>query len=347
VSRLAERNRKERAIFIQEAAARLGILPVIVEKDYWVCWLLGKIFADPRWEPHLVFKGGTSLSKVFNAIQRFSEDIDLSVSPLLLGHPEKELDEAPSKSMRQKRFKQLQTACAEIVNNRLRGDLEAVIRNDLGRRSDGGEWFRYEVDPRTDSPVLWFDYEATLPAAGGYIVPAVKLEFGSLTDQRPVGRHAITSMLADALPELEEERNEVVAMEVERTFWEKATILHAEYYRPAIQPIGERFSRHYSDLAALWTQPAGAAALARLDLLGRVALFKSRFFGSSWANYNDAKPGSLRLVPPPHREVELRQDYAKMEPMFLVPPVEFQEVIETLREAEASINVLGSDRQEE
>ena len=75
MSRLAERTRKERSVFIQEAAARFGVLPVIVEKDYWVCWLLGKIFADPRWEPHLIFKGGTSLSKVFNAIQRFSEDI--------------------------------------------------------------------------------------------------------------------------------------------------------------------------------------------------------------------------------------------------------------------------------
>jgi hypothetical protein len=338
MSRLAERSRDERGIFIKEAAARLGLLQVIVEKDYWVCWLLGKIFSDPQWEPHLVFKGGTSLSKVFNAIQRFSEDIDLSVSPALLGHPEIELDQAPSKSMRQKRFKQLQTACAEIVAGRLRNDLEQVVRNHLGPRNDGGDWFRYEVDLRTDSPVLWFDYDSMLPAAGGYIVPAVKLEFGSLTDQRPVGRHAITSMLANAMPELQEEQDEVVAMEVERTFWEKATILHAEYHRPAAQPIGERFSRHYSDLAELWKQPAGTAALARLDLLGQVAVFKSRFFGSSWANYVEAKPGKLRLAPPAHREAELRQDYAKMESMFLIRPAEFQEVIETLREAEARIN---------
>ena len=110
---------RERGVFYpgSRRAPRDYVL-VTAEKDYWVCWLLGKIFADPRWEPHLVFKGGTSLSKVFNAIQRFSEDIDLSVSPALLGHPEIELDEAPSKSMRQKRFKQLQTACAEMVADR-------------------------------------------------------------------------------------------------------------------------------------------------------------------------------------------------------------------------------------
>jgi hypothetical protein len=342
MSRLAQRTREERRVFIQEAAARLGTLPVIVEKDYWVCWLLGRIFTDPRWEHHLVFKGGTSLSKVFHAINRFSEDIDLSVSPMALGHPETELDDAPSKTMRQKRFKQLQAACAEMVAGGLRGDLETAARNHLGPR-EHGDWFRYEVDPRTDSPVLWFDYDSTLPAGGGYIVPAVKLEFGSLTDQRPVGWHTITPMLADVLPGLEEERDKVVAMEVERTFWEKATILHSEYHRPAGQAIGDRFSRHYSDLASLWRQPAGAASLGRLDLLKRVAQFKSRFFASSWAHYDKAKPGSRRLIPPAHREAELRRDYATMEPMFLARPPAFEEVVETLREAEAHINALHSE----
>ncbi len=343
MTRLAERTREERAVFIEEAASRLGTLPFIVEKDYWVCWLLGKIFADPRWAPHLVFKGGTSLSKVFNAIQRFSEDIDFSISPLSLGHPEIELDEAPSKSMRQKRFKQLQATCAKEVSSRLRADLEMVVRSHLGQRSNDQDWFRYELDPRTHSPLLWFDYDSTQPAAGGYIVPAVKLEFGSLTDQRPQGRHKIKPMVVEAFPELNEERDEVVAMEVERTFWEKATILHAEYHRPAVQPLGERFSRHYSDMASLWKQPAGTAALARLDLLERVTLFKSRFFASSWANYTAAKPGSMRLVPPSDRKNELVQDYAKMESMFLALPPTFEEILETLREAEAGINSLRTE----
>ncbi len=223
-----------------------------MEKDYWVCWLLGVIFADPRWNAHLVFKGGTSLAKVFHAINRFSEDIDLSVSPARLGHPEAELDDAPSKSMRGKRFKQLQIACAAMVQNQLQIDIELLVRTELGMPANRRAWFRYEVDARTDSPVLWFYYDSTLPAEGGYIVPAVKLEFGSLTDQRPTGRHTIRPLLADVLPGMEKEFDAVVAMEVERTFWEKATILHAEYHRPASQAIGDRFSRHYSDLATLW-----------------------------------------------------------------------------------------------
>lgn len=148
----------------------------------------------------------------------------------------------------------------------------------------------------------------------------------------------VVPMVADVLPGFSEERDEVVAMEVERTFWEKATILHAEYHRPAGQPIGERFSRHYSDLAALWRHPAGTAALGRFDLLERLTLFKSRFFGSSWANYATAKPGSLRLVPPSNRHGELANDYGRMEPMFLTPCPTFDEVIEVLGEAEARIN---------
>lgn len=338
MSRIAQQSRDERGAIIQEAAARLGTLPVIVEKDYWVCWLLGVIFNDSRWEPHLVFKGGTSLSKVFSAIRRFSEDIDLSVSPTILGQKESDLDEAPSKSMRAKRFKQLQEACAEMVAGRLQTDLETIVRQSLGHPGQGKSWFHYEGDSRTDSPVLWFDYDSALPPVGGYILPAVKLEFGSLTDQRPIGRHIIRPMLADVFPDLDMEQDAVVAMEVERSFWEKATILHAEYHRPAGQAIGERFSRHYSDLAALWRHPAGTAAVSRLDLLERVTLFKSRFFGSSWANYSTAKPGSLRIVPPPHRESELVQDYVKMESMFLEKPPPFKDVLETLREVEERIN---------
>lgn len=338
MSRIAQKSPKDRDAFIQEAAARLGTLPLIVEKDYWVCWLLGVIFNDPRWEPHLVFKGGTSLSKVFNAIRRFSEDIDLSVSPAVLGYEEGELDDAPSKSMRGKRFEQLQASCAQMVSGPLKADLERLVSQSLGKPKQGKTWFRYELDPRTKSPILWFDYASTLPPVGGYIIPAVKLEFGSLTDQRPNGKHIIRPMIADALPDMEAEKDVVVAMEVERTFWEKATILHAEYHRPASQAIGERFSRHYSDLAALWKHPAGPAALAQLDLLRRVAVFKSRFFSSSWASYETATPGSLRLVPPPHRESALVQDYARMESMFLDTPPSFDEVLEVLREAEATIN---------
>ena len=79
------RSASDQALIIQETAARCGLLPVMVEKDFWVSWTLAVLFGHPEFGRQLVFKGGTSLSKVFGVIERFSEDIDLSVSPAFLG----------------------------------------------------------------------------------------------------------------------------------------------------------------------------------------------------------------------------------------------------------------------
>lgn len=329
----------ERAAFVREAAVRLDVMPVIVEKDFWVCWMLRQIFKSPQVGTHLVFKGGTSLSKVFGAIQRFSEDIDLSVAPTLLGWEESQLDDAPSPTQRRKRLEKLEAACAAKVQGDFLRELEKVVSAMMGEKSGSGSWLRYQLDAASKSPVLVFDYPSALPPGGGYIQPFVKVEFGSLTDQRPIGVHIVKPMLAKVIPaKFEDFQAEVVALEVERTFWEKATILHAEYHRPARQPIRERFARHYADVAALWQHPTRTAALARLDLLERVVKHKGRFFASSWANYETAKPGSMKLHPPRQRETELAQDYVRMEAMFLAKPPSFSEVLRVLSEAEREIN---------
>ena len=118
----------ERALILNEIAARLDVVPVIVEKDFWVCWALGRIYETPDVAPHAIFKGGTSLSKVFGAIQRFSEDIDLAVLPASLGFSEEALNEAPSASQRRKRIQALALACEQCVSERFRPMLEAVFR---------------------------------------------------------------------------------------------------------------------------------------------------------------------------------------------------------------------------
>jgi hypothetical protein len=130
----------------------------------------------------------------------------------------------------------------------------------------------------------------------------------------------------------------LVALELERTFWEKATILHAEFHRDRAKPIRDRFSRHYSDMAALALHESADQALARTDLRQRVADWKSRFFASGWANYDLAKPGTFRLAPPDFRIPELERDYSAMRDMFIVKPPNFSAVVETLSELEAKIN---------
>lgn len=235
----------ERRVYIDEAAARKNVLPVIIEKDFWVCWMLGILFAS-EFAASLVFKGGTSLSKVFGVIDRFSEDIDLSLSPDLLGLK----PAGTSRNQADKWMKAAEAACTEFVRTRITPMVEHAIVEVLGQKAGG--WLEFFVDPGTNSPVLLFHYPTSQPTGFDYLRRSVKLEFGSLTDQRPVDRHPIRPWMADVLEAaFPDWQCEVIALELERSFWEKATILHAEAHRPFDKPIPDRFSRHYADTAAL------------------------------------------------------------------------------------------------
>lgn len=329
---------EERAVFFRELATRRDLSPVIAEKDFWVCWTLGRLFANAELGPELVFKGGTSLSKVFGAIDRFSEDIDLSISPALLGWKESDLDEAPSATKRGKLMKKLESDCTDAVRARFQPQMETAIREVLGAPASGA-WLQFQIDAATNSPVLLFAYPSSTGVRSEYIPPIVKIEFGSLTDQRPRGHHRISPMIAEMAPgEFDDFVIEVVALELERSFWEKATILHAEYHRPSDQPLRDRFARHYADFAALWRHPRRRDARMDFELLARVTTYKSRFFRSSWASYDTAQPGTLRLLPRAGREAELKADLQKMRAMFLTPPPDFNDLLAVLYEAEEAIN---------
>ncbi len=322
----------ERRLYIEQAAVRRNISPVVLEKDFWVCWLLGVLF-ESEFAGSLVFKGGTSLSKVFGVIERFSEDIDLSLSPTFLKLPEA----GTSRNQANKWMTKAEAACGISVRTQIQPVMEAAVEGLLGKNER--EWFEFLTEPNTNSPVLLFHYPTSQPAGFEYLRRSVKLEFGSLTDQQPTGRHPIRPWVAEVLPEaFPDWRCEVVALEVERSFWEKATILHTEYHRPTDKPTPDRFSRHYADTAALAKHPAAKIALDRHDIRNRVVEWKSQFFGSSWANYENAKPGTFRLIPPNERLPALRRDYQAMRDMYLSEPASFDDILSTLADLEARIN---------
>ncbi|EAQ81516.1 nucleotidyl transferase AbiEii/AbiGii toxin family protein [Blastopirellula marina] len=325
----------ERRLYIEQAAVRRSLSPVILEKDFWVCWLLGILF-ESEFASDLVFKGGTSLSKVFGVIERFSEDIDLSLSPTFLNLPEA----GTSRNQANKWMAKAEAACGVAVEDQIAPVLEAAVTRVLGERDQ--IWFEFLTDPGTHSPVLLFHYPSTQPAGFEYLKRSVKLEFGSLTDQQPTGRHPVRPWIAEVLPDaFSDWKCEVVALEVERSFWEKATILHTEYHRPADKPTPDRFSRHYADTAALAKHPTASKAVDDHELRSRVVQWKSRFFGSSWANYDQAKPGTFRLVPPSERLSAIQRDYQAMLDMYLSDPMTFDEILTVLAELERRINQLG------
>ncbi len=283
-----------------------------------------------------MFKGGTSLSKVFGVIERFSEDIDLSLSPEFLKLPEA----GTSRNQANKWMKKAEAVCGDAVQNQIKWAMEVAVEDVLGKNEQ--PWFEFLIDPNTRSPVLLFHYPSLQPDGFEYLKRSVKMEFGSLTDQQPIGRHPIRPWIADTFADVFLDwQCEVVALEIERSFWEKATILHSEYHRPAGKATPERFSRHYADTASLAQHPEANAAIDQHELRNRVVAWKSRFFGSTWASYEKAKPGSFRLVPPAERQPALRRDYQAMRDMYLTEPASFDDILGTLSDLENRINQSG------
>lgn len=322
-----------------QAEHGLKLPPVIIEKDFWVCWMLGLLFGQQDWCQALVFKGGTALSKVFGVIRRFSEDIDLSLAPAALGIAESDVEQADTRRKRDHWMESMESLCCAWVDGELRPALELAVQEVLGMPARDKPWLEFERDAASHSPVIYFHYPCTIADGLPYIRRFVKLEFGSLTDQRPTGRHLVRPWLADVLPsEMAGMGCEVVALEIERSFWEKATILHAEHHRDAATLMPERYSRHYADLAALGRSVHSNRAVAEAALRQRVVDWKAKFFARSWARYDLAKPGTFRLLPPDTRMAELERDYREMRQMFLDEPVEFSTIMATLKSLENQIN---------
>lgn len=160
-----------------------------------------------------------------------------------------------------------------------------------------------------------------------------------MTDQQPTAQHPVRPWVADAFPlAFADWHCRVTALELPRTFWEKATILHAEHHRPADLPLPDRYARHYADMARLLQHADAAVMLTDHALCARVVAWKSRVFPRRWAHYDTATPGRFRLLPAAARVGELARDYAEMRPMFLAPPPAFEAVLAQLAEGERGLN---------
>jgi hypothetical protein len=329
---------KQRVELFESAALATGMDAVILEKDFWVCWTLKELFRLPTIGEHLIFKGGTSLSKVFKIIERFSEDIDVSIDRNFLGFGGANEPEAgASNKEKQRRIEALKAACQQKITNDLLPALKAAIKSKV--RHDE-KWSLRSDDDDPDKQTLLFDYPTSFaPDATGYIRRAVKIEMGARADHWPCETKTVTPYVAEQFPQgFKEASCAVKVLSVERTFWEKATILHAEFHRPVDKPLPERFSRHYGDFYELIHKGVSKSATAKLDLLARVAEHKNLFFKSSWARYGEAVIGTLRVAPTEHRLKALRDDYGKMQQMFFGEPPEFDKIISLLKQWESEFN---------
>ena len=308
----------QRAELFAETADRKRLSDAIVEKDFWVCWVLKQLFSIDALSGRLLFKGGTSLSKVFHAINRFSEDIDLAVDYAALGFtgardPRRE---GMSKTKRAAILADMMTECQAYIGGTFLDALKTRCEEILGP----SDTWTLTISPQ-DRNVVQFRYPTAIANNLAYVAPQVVLELGTHAEFVPHDDFTIRSFAAEEFPQLVTDGDvAVTALLAKRTFWEKATILHAEYHRPPDKQILDRYSRHYYDVSMLAQGPIRSEALSDMLLLAQVVRHKETFYPSGWARYDLARPGSLRLVPREERIAALERDYRNMGVMIFGEP---------------------------
>jgi hypothetical protein len=327
---------RQRVIY-EEAGRRLGLSAGSVEKDLWVCWTLRALFRLPASGPHLTFKGGTSLSKGWKLIDRFSEDIDIVIDREYLGFGGADAPEdAPSKRQRDKRLELVKLAAQHHIRDVLGPALEQEIRHLLPSTAP------WTLDADADDPdaqTLLFHYPPAMGAAA-YVRPVVKIELGARSDTEPSATPEIAPYLTEVFPdEVPGSEFPVHAVAPERTFWEKVALLHEETYREGSAAPKARLARHYYDLWCLITRGVAERAVRDRELFDRVATHRAVFFRRSRDAQASFAPGSLRIVPAADRLVQWRRDYDAMrESMFFGEVPDFAEILTAVSRFEEDFN---------
>ncbi|MGB7334491.1 MAG: nucleotidyl transferase AbiEii/AbiGii toxin family protein [Salaquimonas sp.] len=325
---------KDKIDALETAAAKLGRPADLLEKDIWVVWALNALF-DSALGESLVFKGGTSLSKVYKAIDRFSEDVDVTydirkIIPDLIDDPDKPYP--PNRSQAKK--------WTEAVQSRLSGWIKDEVVPLLNGRIQGDG---VGVKLRLEGEQLYLDYRA-VRSGTGYVRSTVLLEFGARSTGEPAERHIVRCDLADAIKGLTLPEAQPRVMTAERTFWEKATAIHAYCLRGTFRG-GDRYARHWYDLDCLDQVGIAESAIIDRALATDVAEHKQHFFRETDSkgeviDYQVAVTGSLRLVPTGAPLDTLKGDYSKMidAGMFQSDAISFDDLMNRLAILQDRVN---------
>jgi predicted nucleotidyltransferase component of viral defense system len=302
----------------------------ILEKDVWVCWALNEVFSMPAHLP-MAFKGGTSLSKVFDVINRFSEDVDVTIDYRALDDSIDPFSLSTSRKQQDALVERLEAGVVEHIREVLGPHLRDRLAKEFGSES-------YEVEVRGQD--LWIRYESALTDHDDYVQDAVKLEFGGRNLIVPSATHIVQSYMAP-FGSLTFPQASVTVLAPERTFWEKATLIHAELSRASLRSGAERLSRHWYDLYRLAQNEIGNRALEDLSLLRDVVKTKKIFYRSAQAHYDDCLNGGIRLIPMDDEAASyLGDDFQRMvdAQMFYENHPQFTEILDVLSALASKIN---------
>lgn len=335
-------NAEDRRGLFQQTGQRLACAPENVEKDFWVTWTLDALYNKAGIKPRLLFKGGTSLSKAFNLIQRFSEDIDITVFRTdLLGDDFLSDDElrAMGSNQRARKIDEIKERCSGFI----KGNFMEALANVAGSELEG---LTYKIEPDEEDPdgqSLLFHYpSAFADSDDGYIRRVVKIESGAKSALVPHESETIVPYSATEVEGLNLKVPNVLTIRPERTFWDKIIILHGQRHwfqnKGSLYKDGQRLSRHYYDVYKLLGSDCGTNAIVDRDIAESCVRHARLYFNRKPLDLDLATPGTYGIVPLDEMLAPLKADYEKMAGMIFgdIPP--FDDIIGRIAEAEETLN---------
>lgn len=337
---------EDRKDLFLRTANRIGTTLENIEKDFWVCWTLDLLFnAQDKNEPRLLFKGGTSLSKAYGLISRFSEDIDITVFREDLGQNYNADDlRNLSRNKQQQHLDEIRNACQNFIQQQLYKRLSTQI-NECFSQANINHHTPVVIDPDDpDKQTLLIYYPSVSNNPHDYIQPTIKIEAGAKSALDPHQNVSITPYISSDLPSTSLQVSNIVTIDAARTFWDKIIILHGlrSWYdnKREIRLQSNRVSRHYYDVFKLINSDIGEKSKLDHALALHCAEHASVFFNRKPLDLELAKPGSYKLMPTNEMIPLLKRDYGAMTNMIFGEVPEFDRVINAISELEKQLNAV-------
>ncbi|MCY3983867.1 MAG: nucleotidyl transferase AbiEii/AbiGii toxin family protein [Roseovarius sp.] len=329
----------DRADLFLTTAQRLGAPLINVEKDFWVCWTLHTLYHRlPSDGPRLLFKGGTSLSKSYGLINRFSEDIDVTVFRNDLGHPGTTIEIA---KLSNKKRKAVLDAIAADCSLYITTDLLTSVADALNTDTRGlGRVEVDEADASNQTLLVW--YPRVDKSESEYVQAAVKIESGAKSALDPNQPLTIAPYINDDIEAIDLRVSNVATIDAERTFWDKIVIIHGlrNWFerRGELRQDGQRISRHYYDLHSLFGSDVGETAIADHALGEDCVTHAMTFFNRPDFDLATATPGTFSLRPVGDMIDRLARDYDNTRAMIFGEAPRFQDVLNSVEKIEGQLN---------
>ena len=313
---------------ITYCASVKNISEAIIEKDLWNCYFLDFLFNRSKYRDYFIFKGGTSLSKGFGIIDRYSEDLDIVLDASVLGIDlEHKMKELKTRNQQNKFIDIIDNESMNFIENNIITEIMEICEKEIDKE--------LKINLVRDDLAFYVEYPHL--SSHSYISPVIKIEMSSLSQLIPSENRSISAYINDVITNEYKYSFKVKCLRPERTFWEKILILHQESNRVEGQ-LNERYSRHYYDVYKIYKSGLWDDICAKKNLLDEVRKFAITFYNRKWAKFNEAVPGRIKLIPNDKYLKLLNEDYLKMQDMIFKNKPDFKIIIKTLKELETKIN---------